>query len=154
MPSLLAVWATPMGSVAPAEVVLLSDGKNTTGATDPIGVAQTAKRLGIRINTVALGTPTGTVQVQDNLGFTQTIQVPPDRPTLRQIAQTTGGRFFTAADAAALRAACAAIDALEVTAFAEPRVLVREWFALSLGLGLLLATLGHLFGRTWLGVVP
>jgi len=84
---------------APAEVVLLSDGKNTTGATDPIGVAQTAKRLGIRINTVALGTPTGTVQVQDNLGFTQTIQVPPDRPTLRQIAQTTGGRFFSAPNA-------------------------------------------------------
>jgi len=76
-----------------------SDGKNTTGATDPIGVAQTAKRLGIRINTVALGTPTGTVQVQDNLGFTQTIQVPPDRPTLRQIAQTTGGRFFSAPNA-------------------------------------------------------
>jgi Ca-activated chloride channel homolog len=88
---------------APAEVVLLSDGKNTTGATDPIGVAQTAKRLGIRINTVALGTPTGTVQVQDNLGFTQTIQVPPDRPTLRQIASTTGGRFFSAPDASKLQ---------------------------------------------------
>ncbi|MFL5878408.1 MAG: VWA domain-containing protein, partial [Solirubrobacteraceae bacterium] len=84
---------------APAQVVLLSDGKNTTGATDPMGVAQTAKRLGIRINTVALGTPTGTVQVQDNLGFTQTIQVPPDRPTLKQIAETTGGRFFSAPDA-------------------------------------------------------
>jgi Ca-activated chloride channel family protein len=88
---------------APAEVVLLSDGKNTTGATDPIGVAQTAKKLGIRINTVALGTPTGTVQVQDNLGFTQTIQVPPDRPTLRQIAQTTGGRFFSAPDSTKLQ---------------------------------------------------
>jgi len=37
--------------------------------------------------------------VQDNLGFTQTIQVPPDRPTLRQIAQTTGGRFFSAPNA-------------------------------------------------------
>jgi Ca-activated chloride channel family protein len=88
---------------APAEVVLLSDGKNTTGATDPIGVAQAAKKLGIRINTVALGTPTGTVQVQDNLGFTQTIQVPPDRPTLRQIALTTGGRFFSAPDAKKLQ---------------------------------------------------
>jgi Ca-activated chloride channel homolog len=88
---------------APAEVVLLSDGKNTTGATDPIGVAQAAKKLGIRINTVALGTPTGTVQVQDNLGFTQTIQVPPDRPTLRQIALTTGGRFFAAPDAKKLQ---------------------------------------------------
>ena len=88
---------------APAEVVLLSDGKNTTGATDPMGVAQAAKKLGIRINTVALGTPSGTVQVQDNLGFTQTIQVPPDRPTLRQIAQTTGGRFFSAPDAKKLQ---------------------------------------------------
>jgi Ca-activated chloride channel family protein len=68
-----------------------------------MGVAQSAKRLGIRINTVALGTPTGTVQVQDNLGFTQTIQVPPDRPTLRQIAQTTGGKFFSAPDATKLQ---------------------------------------------------
>jgi hypothetical protein len=73
---------------------------------------------------------------------------------VRQLATTTGGRFFAATDAAALRAACASIDALEVTAFAEPRVLVREWFALALGLGLLLAALGHLCGRTWLGVVP
>jgi Ca-activated chloride channel homolog len=87
----------------PAEVVLVSDGKNTTGATDPLNVARQAKQLGIRINTVALGTPTGTVQVQDNLGFTQTIQVPPDRPTLRQIALTTGGRFFAAPDAQKLQ---------------------------------------------------
>jgi Ca-activated chloride channel homolog len=88
---------------APAEVVLLSDGKSTTGATDPITVANQAKKLGIRINTVALGTPTGTVQVQDNLGFTQTIQVPPDRQTLRQVAQTTGGRFFSAPNAKQLQ---------------------------------------------------
>jgi Ca-activated chloride channel homolog len=29
--------------------------------------------------------------------------VPPDRPTLRQIAQTTGGRFFSAPDAKKLQ---------------------------------------------------
>jgi Ca-activated chloride channel homolog len=94
----------PPGRRVPAQVVLLSDGKNTTGATDPMSVAQTAKRLGIRINTVALGTQSGTVQVQDNLGFTQTIQVPPDRGTLKQIAQTTGGHFFAVADPKKLQA--------------------------------------------------
>jgi Ca-activated chloride channel homolog len=87
----------------PAQVVLVSDGKSTTGATDPLNVAQEAKKLGIKINTVALGTPTGTVQVQDNLGFTQTIQVPPDRDTLKQIASTTGGKFFAAPDAEKLQ---------------------------------------------------
>jgi Ca-activated chloride channel family protein len=87
----------------PAQVVLVSDGKSTTGATDPINVANEAKQLGIKINTVALGTPTGTVQVQDNLGFTQTIQVPPDRDTLKRIASTTGGKFFAAPDAEKLQ---------------------------------------------------
>ena len=87
----------------PAQVVLVSDGKSTTGATDPLTVAREAKQLGIKINTVALGTPTGTVQVQDNLGFTQTIQVPPDRNTLKQIASTTGGKFFAAPNAQQLQ---------------------------------------------------
>lgn len=83
----------------PAQVVLISDGKNTTGVTDPLNVAQQARRSGIRINTVALGTRTGTVQVQDQFGLTQKIQVPPDPVTLRKIAQITGGQFFAAPNA-------------------------------------------------------
>jgi Ca-activated chloride channel family protein len=93
----------PAGKRPPAVVMLLSDGKSTTGATDPITVARQARRLGIRINTVALGTPNGTVQVQDQLGFLQTIDVPPDRATLRQVAAITGGRFFAAPDAQKLQ---------------------------------------------------
>ena len=36
---------------------------------------------------------------QDPFGFVQRIPVPPDKQTLRDIARTTGGRFFEAVSA-------------------------------------------------------
>jgi Ca-activated chloride channel family protein len=86
----------------PSVLVLLSDGKDTQSPIDPLEVARQAKELKIPIFTIALGTPTGEVQVQDQFGFTQSIPVPPDTETLRQIASITGGRYFAAPDAARL----------------------------------------------------
>jgi Ca-activated chloride channel family protein len=77
----------------PAAIVLLSDGKTTSGSS-PLEAAQEARRAGIPIYAVALGTDEGTVE----LGL-ETIPVPPDRETLRQIAQITRGRYFDAPDA-------------------------------------------------------
>ena len=79
-----------------AIIVLLSDGKNTLGVNDPLEVAAQAKRASIPIYAIALGTDSGEVVQQDPFGFTQTIPVPPDKETLRQIARETGGRFFEA----------------------------------------------------------
>src|SRR5215216_592239 len=45
----------------PTAIVLLSDGANTRGE-DPIDVAQQAKKAKVRIYTVALGTPNGTLE--------------------------------------------------------------------------------------------
>ena len=81
------------GQNPPAVVVLLSDGKNT-GGEDPLEVAQEARKLGIPIDTVALGTDQGTVELTDPEGFLRTIPVPPDRETLRQISRTTTGAFL------------------------------------------------------------
>ncbi len=81
----------------PAAIVLLSDGASQSGQ-DPNTVAQQAKSAGVPIYTVALGTPDGVVQAPDG----QLLQVPPDPDALRQIAQTSGGRAFTAQDADAL----------------------------------------------------
>jgi len=81
----------------PAAIVLLSDGASKTGQ-DPAEVARQAKTLGVPIYTVALGTPDGVVQTPDG----QVLQVPPDPEGLRQIAQMSGGRAFTAQDADAL----------------------------------------------------
>jgi len=86
----------------PSVLVLLSDGKDTQSPIDPLEVARQAKGLKIPIFTIALGTPTGEVQVQDQFGFTQSIPVPPDTETLREIASITGGRYFAAPDAARL----------------------------------------------------
>lgn len=78
----------------PAAIVLLSDGKATTGR-DPLPVARSARRLGIPISTVALGsrgaiirTPTGAL-----------LSVPPDPRTMRRIAEISGGRAFQVDDA-------------------------------------------------------
>jgi len=83
----------------PAIIVLLSDGKNTLGAKDPLEVARQARQARIPVYTIALGTPSGEVVQQDPFGFTQHIPVPPDKDTLRQIATITGARFFEAVSA-------------------------------------------------------
>jgi Ca-activated chloride channel family protein len=78
---------------APGAIVLLSDGKTTTGR-DPVGVASDAKAHKVPIYTVALGTPDGVVQG----GFGLEIPVPPDAATLAEIARVSGGRSFKAED--------------------------------------------------------
>jgi Ca-activated chloride channel homolog len=83
----------------PAIMVLLSDGKSTLGAHDPMAIAARAKAAGIPIYAIALGTDSGEVVQRDPFGFTQRIPVPPDKETLRQIARLTGGRFFEAVSA-------------------------------------------------------
>jgi Ca-activated chloride channel family protein len=87
----------------PAVLVLLSDGKDTVGGISPLEVAQQAKAAGVKVYTIALGTPDGEVEVRDPFtGFTQRIRVPPDTETLKEVARISGGRFFNAEDAGKL----------------------------------------------------
>jgi Ca-activated chloride channel family protein len=86
------------GRRAPAAIVLLSDGATTAGA-DPLESAARARRLGIPIYTVALGTASGVV-TDERSG--QSIPVPPDPATLRAIAQRSGGEAFEVSEAGAL----------------------------------------------------
>jgi Ca-activated chloride channel homolog len=82
----------------PSAIVLLSDGKSTSGVA-PLTAAQEAGRRHIPIYTVALGTATGTITVPRRGGGTETRQVPPDPATLRQMSAASGGEAFQAADA-------------------------------------------------------
>jgi len=86
------------GKPPPAAIVLLSDGKSTSGIS-PVAAAQEAGRRHIPIYTVALGTPTGTITIPRPAGGTETRPVPPDPETLRQIAAASGGQAYQAADA-------------------------------------------------------
>jgi Ca-activated chloride channel homolog len=87
----------------PSVIVLLSDGKNTSGNLDPVEVARQAGRAHIPVYTIALGTPGGQVQLRDSFGFLRSIQVPPDIATLKEIARVSGGKAYTADEANKLR---------------------------------------------------
>ncbi|HEX3335796.1 MAG TPA: VWA domain-containing protein [Jatrophihabitans sp.] len=83
---------TVKGDTAPpARIVLLSDGSNTVGRSVSEAIAA-ARKAHVQVSTIAFGTPNGTV-VYDG----QTLPVPADNTTLREIAVNTGGSFHTAA---------------------------------------------------------
>ena len=130
----------------PAAIILLSDGKNTSGAAQPLEVAAVAARLRIPIYTVALGTPDGAITVQDPLGFSQTIPVPPDPDTLDEIARMTKGRFFDAPDAGELRSIYESLGTR--IGFEHAKKEVTSAFA---GGGLVLLLLSGAFGLRWFG---
>ena len=83
---------------SPAAVILLSDGTSTTGETTPLQAAQQASKHNIPVYTVALGTPEGVVN-EFGGGYRP---APPDKETLRRIAEITGGRFFASSSASDL----------------------------------------------------
>ncbi len=79
------------GSYTSAVVILLSDGQSNTGPA-PLEIAQQAADRGVRVYTVGLGNPEGTVLRTE--GFS--IRVRLDETTLKQIAQETAARYFKA----------------------------------------------------------
>ena len=92
------------GVARPAAILLLSDGSQTEGILLPQEGAARAKSFKIPVYTIALGTPEGIVEF-NRFGGTRIIPVPPDPATLRQIATSTGGKFYEAENADDLRAA-------------------------------------------------
>jgi Ca-activated chloride channel homolog len=87
----------------PRSVLLISDGARDGGRTTPQAAAEEAKRLKVPVYTVLVGTPEGVVEETVTGGFKQIIRVPPSPETLQQIAQISGGEFFTATDADGLK---------------------------------------------------
>ena len=93
----------------PVSILFLSDGAQTRGILQPLEGAALAKDARYPVYTVALGTPEGVID-RGPFGFgggNQSIPVPPDPETLRQIAETTGGEFTEARTAEALESAYA-----------------------------------------------
>lgn len=89
----------PNDNTGPAAmIVLLSDGTPTVGRSVSSAVAA-ANEAGIPVSTVSLGTANGEVTINDPdfPGNLVTVPVPVDEQTLSDIADATGGEFFTAA---------------------------------------------------------
>ena len=97
-------------------MILLTDGSHNAGDAEPIDGAQIASALGIRIYTIGAGTRgIALVPSRNRDGSIDHVpaQVFIDEFTLERIADLTGGRYFRATDAAALRSIYAEIDRLE-----------------------------------------
>ena len=86
----------------PRAIVVISDGARDGGQVEPAEAAQQAKRRGVPVHTVLVGTPDGTVEEQLTGGFRRIIRVPPNPETLEQVAAASGGTFFEAPDAEGL----------------------------------------------------
>jgi Ca-activated chloride channel family protein len=78
-------------------VILLSDGRRTVGP-DPSEVAKWAASKGVRVYTVAFGTPNGFIPGLEGYSFYARV----DEQALQDVATTTGGEFFRATNAAEL----------------------------------------------------
>ncbi len=128
----------------PGAIVLLSDGKATSGS-DPSAAATMARQARIPIYTVALGTQDGTIITPDG----QELNVPPDLDALREIASISGGKFFDAPSADALKSAYADLGS---RLGKEPEQ--REVTAAFAGGALVLLLAGGALGLAWFGRLP
>jgi Ca-activated chloride channel family protein len=132
----LAVRVFDASAAAQRTLVLLTDGRDTGSQVPPAKAAEIAAQRGVRIHTVAIGTPAA--QAGDEA----------DLPGLLAWATATGGQAYRATDRAGLQNIYLALDALEAkvveTQSVRPRRPLFHW-PLGAALGLLvLFVLNHL----------
>ena len=88
----------------PAAALLVSDGEQNSGRLRPAEAIAQARKLDVPISTIALGTPDGIVyQKLPGSKYTEQHAVPAAPSQLQSLAQGTGGRFFKARSAGALK---------------------------------------------------
>lgn len=103
-------------------IILVTDGDNNMGSVDPKTAAALGKAYGIKIYTIALGRE-GRVdfpdEVVDPFGnkvvYRRTLTNALNEDLLKEIATTTGGRFYRAGDENILKQIFDNIDSLEKT---------------------------------------
>jgi len=98
-------------------IILLTDGSNNTGDVDPLSAAGFAKKFGIRVYTVGVGTNgMAPFPIETPMGRrTQMMKVDIDEGTLKKISEETNGMYFRATDNATLKEIYEEIDKLEKT---------------------------------------
>lgn len=107
------------GKAKSKSIILLTDGSNNTGLIAPLTAADIAKDKGIKVYTIGVGSngsalsPVG-INYYGKIEYDY-VKVTIDEPTLRSIADKTGGKYYRATDKNTLQAVFKEIDALEKT---------------------------------------
>jgi Ca-activated chloride channel family protein len=86
------------GSYKSAAIILLTDGRRTTGV-DTLAAAKLAAERGVRIDVVGLGPVDGAAATPEGLPIYMQL----DEPTLREVARMTAGEYHQAGSAEKLR---------------------------------------------------
>jgi Ca-activated chloride channel family protein len=121
-------------------IVLMSDGTPTLGRDGQTpeqtvaGATAAAKKAGVPVDSIAFGTPNGTIEIQG-----ETVAVPADPQAMKEIASGSGGKSFTAVNGSQLNSVYEQIRK-SVGYDTVPRDMT-DWF-LGLGLVLLVLTSG------------
>ncbi|MDE0022421.1 MAG: VWA domain-containing protein [Candidatus Poribacteria bacterium] len=140
-------------------IVLVTDGENNVGRVAPESAAEAAAEMDIRIFAVGVGSAEG-APIPLRGGFVRRadgsrIITRVDEMLLRRIADSTGGRYFNAADQRALDSAMREINRLEKAPTAAARLTTYEsaahWFYLA---AFLLLAVESALVRTFLRVLP
>lgn len=101
-------------------IILLTDGVNNRGNIAPITAGEIAKTFGIRVYSIGVGTMGRAMSPIALYGGTYEygmLDVKIDETTLKQISETTGGKYFRATDNESLKSIYAEIDKMEKTLF-------------------------------------
>jgi len=134
----------PQGWYPSAVIVLLTDGENNQDP-DPLLATDLAADLGVRIYTIGIGTPAGTLITVE--GFTVFSQL--NEPMLQYISDTTGGVYYSAANENDLR---------RIYNELEPKLSIRseelEVTSIFAGIGFLIFLIGGALSLLWFGHVP
>ncbi|MCS7151577.1 MAG: VWA domain-containing protein [Endomicrobia bacterium] len=98
-------------------IILLTDGRNNMGSVDPITAAKAAASVGIKIYTIGCGTTGGKSPyiIDDPFWGKRKVYLPQDldEPTLIQIAEITGGKYYNVTSKEKMFAVFKDIDKLE-----------------------------------------
>ncbi|WP_324730730.1 vWA domain-containing protein [Pseudomonas paeninsulae] len=110
-------------------LVLVTDGANTGGEIEPMIAARLAAEEGIKIYPIGIGADPQQGGIAGLFGLNPGLDL--DEPSLRAIADVTGGEYFRARDSSELRAIEQQLDRLEPVAqqptLARPAQALYAW---------------------------
>ncbi|MBQ0056395.1 MAG: VWA domain-containing protein [Bacteroidales bacterium] len=132
-------------------VILLTDGSNNAGDVSPNDAASVAQSLGIRVYTIGVGTDK---EFEMTTGYDmfgraikQTVKPDLDEDLLRNMARSTGGRYFRATTKAKLSDIFEEIDQMEKTKMSVREFSRREEEFLPFAIAAIIMLLLHVLLR-------
>jgi Ca-activated chloride channel family protein len=125
-------------------LVLVTDGANNGGQIDPVTAARLATEEGVKIYPIGIGADPEQAGSLGMLGLNPSLDL--DEPTLKTIAEISGGQYFRARDGDQLEKIRKSLDALEPVAQqptqARPAMALYQWpLAAAMLLSLILVVL-------------